>query len=98
VTACETSDLRRSVFEVHVTVRRGHILLTSIVCHYGTLHVVRCTQAQCTAGASCGRMTMEYAHDDYCEMLFTLVTYYNGAGTVGSEYSLRYPGGRHIDA
>jgi hypothetical protein len=55
-----------------------------------------CTQdTQCTAGLSWDRMIMEYTHDEYCDMLFTLGACNSRAGAAAHEYALCYPGRHH---
>jgi hypothetical protein len=43
-------------------------------------------------------MIMEYAHDEFCDMLFSLGTCNGRAGIAPREYALRYPGPCHADA
>jgi hypothetical protein len=60
---------------------------------------IRCTQdTQYMAGVGCDRTIMEYAHDEYCDMLLILSTCNSRSGTVAREYELHYPGRRHPDA
>jgi hypothetical protein len=64
---------RDTVFDLHVAVKWGNILLSSVICDDDTLGIVRRTQdAQCPVGVSCDRMAVDYTHDEYCNMPLTL--------------------------
>lgn len=61
-----TYALRCLVFKVIVTIRWGNTLLSSVICHDDTQHIVTCNQnTQCTAGVRCNQMFMHYTHDEW---------------------------------
>jgi hypothetical protein len=85
--------MRFLVYEIHVTVKWGNILLSDVICRDDTQHVVRCTRdTWCTAGVSCDQMIVAYTQYEYCNMLSSLSTCSNQSGTAASEYALCYPG------
>jgi hypothetical protein len=81
---------RNFICEIHVSVKCGNIVLSSVICHDGRWRDGRCAQgAECTVGVSCNRMIMEYTHDEYCDMPLNLGTCNSRAGVAAREYALR---------
>ena len=59
---CTAYVLRRCVFANHVTVKRGHIHLSSVYFTKVTRVVMCIQETPCTAGLSCCWMTVEFIH------------------------------------
>jgi hypothetical protein len=94
---CYMCALRSLVYEIHVTVKWGNIVLSNISYHNDIKHIWSILDTKCTAGASCAWMIMGYRHDEYCDMLLIPIICNSWVGTAAQEYLLCYPGQSHPD-